>query len=40
MSERITHPWLLLDSIYKFTKTATAEFDQKKKLNTFTRKVK
>lgn len=39
MPQRITHPWLLFDVVYKMTDTASAELNQKKKLDTFTRKV-
>lgn len=40
MPLRIVKPWLLLDWIYKLTETASAELDQKRKLDDFTRKVK
>lgn len=39
MPLRITKPWLLFDWIYKLTETASAELDQKRKLDEFTRKV-
>lgn len=39
MPHRITRPWLLLDWVYGMTETASAEIDQKNKLDTFTRKV-
>lgn len=39
VNERFLQPWLLFESIYKFTKTASEELDQKKRLNEFTRKM-
>lgn len=39
MPLRIVKPWLLLDWVYKLTETASAEMDQKRKLDDFTRKV-
>lgn len=39
MPLRIVKPWLLLDWVYKLTETASAEFDQKRKLDEFTQKV-
>lgn len=39
MPHRITRPWLLFDWIYGMTETASAEINQKNKLDTFTRKV-
>lgn len=39
MPLRISKPWLLLDWIYKLTETASAELDQKRKLDEFTQKV-
>uniref|UniRef100_A0A182SDZ0 Cytochrome P450 n=1 Tax=Anopheles maculatus TaxID=74869 RepID=A0A182SDZ0_9DIPT len=36
---RITHPWLLFNSIYKLTDAATAELNQKKQLDDFSRKM-
>lgn len=39
MPLRIVKPWLLLDWIYKLTETASAELDQKRKLDEFTKKV-
>lgn len=39
MPLRLVKPWLLLDWIYKLTETASAELDQKQKLDIFTRKV-
>lgn len=39
MPLRIAKPWLLLDWIYKLTETASAEMDQKHKLDEFTKKV-
>lgn len=40
MPLRMAKPWLLLDWIYKLTKTATDELDQKSKLNEFTMQVR
>lgn len=40
MPLRLSKPWLLLDWIYKLTETATAEVDQKRKLDQFTRNVR
>lgn len=39
MPHRITRPWLLFDWIYSMTDTASAEINQKNKLDAFTRKV-
>lgn len=39
MPLRITKPWLLFDWIYKLTETASAEFEQKRNLDNFTKKV-
>ncbi|XP_053964488.1 probable cytochrome P450 4aa1 [Anastrepha ludens] len=39
ISERFLQPWLLFESIYKFTKIASEELNQKKRLNEFTRKM-
>lgn len=39
MPHRITRPWLLFDWVYGMTETASAEIDQKNKLDNFTRKV-
>lgn len=36
---RVSRPWLLLDSIFKLTQTASEELDQKKRLNEFTKKM-
>ncbi|XP_052864853.1 probable cytochrome P450 4aa1 [Anopheles cruzii] len=36
---RITHPWLLFNSIYKMTDAASAELNQKKQLDEFSRKM-
>uniref|UniRef100_A0A182FRU5 Uncharacterized protein n=1 Tax=Anopheles albimanus TaxID=7167 RepID=A0A182FRU5_ANOAL len=36
---RITHPWLLFNSIYKLTDAASAELNQKKQLDDFSRKM-
>ncbi|XP_060657276.1 probable cytochrome P450 4aa1 [Drosophila nasuta] len=34
---RFLHPWLLFESVYKFTSLASDELNQKKRLNDFTR---
>ncbi|KAH8321001.1 hypothetical protein KR067_013026 [Drosophila pandora] len=39
MPRRFTHPWLLLDGIYHWTKMASDELNQKKRLNDFTRQM-
>lgn len=39
MSDRIVRPWLLLDWIYRLTETANSELNQKRQLDTFTKKV-
>ncbi|XP_017484281.1 PREDICTED: probable cytochrome P450 4aa1 [Rhagoletis zephyria] len=39
VSERFVQPWLLFESVYKFTKIASEELDQKKRLDEFTRKM-
>ncbi|XP_031629862.1 probable cytochrome P450 4aa1 [Contarinia nasturtii] len=39
MPLRIVKPWLLLDWIYKMTETASAELNQKRKLDEFTKKM-
>ncbi|KAH8327036.1 hypothetical protein KR074_001066, partial [Drosophila pseudoananassae] len=39
MPRRFTHPWLLLDGIYHWTKMANDELNQKKRLNDFTRQM-
>ncbi|XP_067631159.1 probable cytochrome P450 4aa1 [Eurosta solidaginis] len=39
ISERFTQPWLLFESLYKFTKIANEEIDQKRRLDQFTRKM-
>ena len=36
---RMANPWLLFDWIYKLTENATAELNQKKNLDDFTRKI-
>lgn len=36
---RMANPWLLFDWIYKLTENATAELNQKKNLDDFTRKM-
>lgn len=36
---RVTHPWLLFDVVYRMTKTASEEINQKKNLDKFTRKM-
>lgn len=36
---RVIHPWLLIDFLYKLTKTATVELDQKKNLELFTKQI-
>lgn len=33
---RVTHPWLLIDAVYRMTQTANDELKQKKKLDEFT----
>ncbi|XP_030387659.1 probable cytochrome P450 4aa1 [Scaptodrosophila lebanonensis] len=39
MPQRFLQPWLLLDGIYHWTKMATDELTQKKRLNDFTRQM-
>nr|XP_014087247.1 probable cytochrome P450 4aa1 [Bactrocera oleae] len=39
VNERFLQPWLLFESVYKFTKIASEELDQKKRLDQFTRKM-
>ncbi|XP_075168878.1 putative cytochrome P450 4aa1 [Haematobia irritans] len=37
--DRMVKPWLLIDSIYRMTKMASEEMNQKRSLNDFTRKM-